>query len=336
MPAPGDGGALRDRLGELVRRRRTGTLVAKPAPAPTRPNDDAAPSPSAPPKRRARKAAGSGASDDSSPAAATASAPPDGAAPSKPRASRKRRTGADDPSTTGVEAFLPGGEWRHERHGSVYVHERLRADVEKRRPWWGQLPEPSPGEVELSSLRHLGLERALFLDLETCGLSSSPVFLAGTMFWNGDDFVLRQYFARHYGEEAGLLAAVAEQARAFDVLITFNGKSYDAPFLAARALTHGVTLQLPRHHLDLVHHARRRWRTELPDCRLTTLELRVCRRRRTGDVPGDEIPGLYHDYVRHGDPWRLVPVFHHNLLDVTTMADILHALCKPSRRQSED
>jgi uncharacterized protein YprB with RNaseH-like and TPR domain len=57
----------------------------------------------------------------------------------------------------------------------------------------------------------------------------------------------------------------------------------------------------------------------------------VCRRRRVGDVPGEQVPGLYHEYVRNGDPWRLVPVFHHNLLDVTTMADILHALCKAPR-----
>jgi len=244
------------------------------------------------------------------------------------RPARRKRVGSHDPSATGVEAFLPGGEWRHERHGAVYVHEQLRSDVERRRATWGRLPEPPPGEVELSSLRCLGLERALFLDLETCGLSSSPVFLAGTMHWNGEDFVLRQYFARHYGEEAALLAAVFEQARGFECLVTFNGKSYDAPFLAARALTHGVTLALPRYHLDLLHHARRQWREELPDCRLTTLEWRVCRRRRVGDVPGEQIPGLYHDYVRNGDPWRLVPVFHHNLLDVTTMADILHVLCK--------
>ena len=269
--------------------------------------------------------------------APVALAVPDAAvAPARTRVPRKRRTGADDARTTGVEAFLPGGEWRHAQHGAVYVHERLRADVEKHKSHWGRLSEPPTGEIELSALRHLGLHRALFLDLETCGLSSSPVFLAGTMFWNGGDFVLRQYFARHYGEEPGLLAAVAEQARGFDVLITFNGKSYDAPFLAARALTHGVALQLPRHHVDLVHHARRRWRTQLPDCRLTTIEQRICRRRRTGDIPGSAIPALYHDYVRNGDPWRLVPVFHHNLLDVTTMSDILHALCKPSRRVNAD
>jgi len=250
----------------------------------------------------------------------------------EPAATRKR-AGSHDPLAPGVEAFLPGGEWTDERHGAVYVHERLRSDVERRRASWGLLPEPPPGEVELSSLRCLGLERALFLDLETCGLNSSPVFLAGTMHWNGEDFVLRQYFARHYGEEAALLAAVFEQARGFECLVTFNGKSYDAPFLAARALTHGIELALPRHHLDLLHHARRQWREELPDCRLTTLEWRVCRRRRVGDVPGEQVPGLYHEYVRNGDPWRLVPVFHHNLLDVTTMADILHALCKAPRPQ---
>ena len=244
------------------------------------------------------------------------------------RPARRKRVGSHDPSATGVEAFLPGGEWRHERHGAVYVHERLRSDVERRRATWGRLPEPPPGEVELSSLRCLGLERALFLDLETCGLSSSPVFLAGTMHWNGEDFVLRQYFARHYGEEAALLAAVFEQARGFECLVTFNGKSYDVPFLRDRANVHRVGVTFPPRHLDLLHPARRRWRSELPDCRLQTLELRVCRRRRSGDVPGDEVPGLYHDFVRHGDPYRLIPVFHHNLLDVITMGEVLHALCR--------
>jgi hypothetical protein len=151
------------------------------------------------------------------------------------------------------------------------------------------------------------------------------------MHWNGEDFVLRQYFARHYGEEAALLAAVHEQARGFDLLVTFNGKSYDAPFLRTRAITHGVPLELPGHHLDLLHLSRRRWKGALRDCKLQTLEMHVCRRRRTGDVPGDQVPGIYHEYVRGGDPYALVPVFHHNLLDVVTMAEILHALCKPER-----
>ena len=238
-----------------------------------------------------------------------------------------RANRAPGPEAAGVEAFLPGGEWRDER-GAVYVHERLRSEIEKRRPHWGRLADPPAHEPELSALAAGGLERALFLDLETGGLASSPVFLAGTMHWNGEDFVLRQYFARHYGEEATLLRALSQAARGFDCLVSFNGKSYDVPFLAGRAVVHGVRLALPPRHLDLLHLARRRWKGRLQDFRLQTLEYHVCRRRRSGDVPSEEVPGLYHDFVRHGDPYRLVPVFHHNLLDVITMGEVLGALCR--------
>lgn len=249
----------------------------------------------------------------------------------------RAREGSTPPAAAaGVEAFLPGGEWRDER-GAVFVHERLRSDVERRREHWGRLGEPrDPGrEEDIAALSAAGLGRALFLDLETGGFVSSPVFLAGTMHWNGSDFVVRQYFARHYGEEATLLAALGEQTRAFEFLVTFNGKSYDVPFLRGRANVHRISLTMPARHVDLLHPSRRRWKLELPDCRLQTLEMRVCRRRRYGDVAGDEVPGLYHDFVRCGDPWRLVPVFHHNMLDVITMSEILAALCGvlPGRRR---
>jgi uncharacterized protein YprB with RNaseH-like and TPR domain len=242
---------------------------------------------------------------------------------------RERPPVAQAVPSAGVEEFLSGGEWRDEG-GAVYVHERLRSDVEKKRAHWGTLGVPPANEPGLQAIAALGLEHALFLDLETGGLASSPVFLAGTMHWNGSDFVLRQYFARHYGEEAPLLRALSEAAGEFEMMVTFNGKSYDAPFLASRAIVHGVRLRLPRRHLDLLHVSRRRWKGELRDCKLQTLEFHVCGRRRSGDVPGEEIPGLYHDFVRHGDPWRLVPVFHHNMLDVITMAEILRALCRPA------
>lgn len=236
------------------------------------------------------------------------------------------------PEPDGVETYLPGGEW-HDRRGRVWIHERLRSDVEKRKPHWGRLDPPAQEETDLRALAGAGLERALFLDLETGGLASSPVFLAGTMHWNGEDFVLRQYFARHYGEEATLIGALHEAAKGFEFLVTFNGKSYDVPFLKGRASTHGVPLSVPPFHVDLLHPSRRRWSGRLRDCRLQTLEFHVCRRRRSGDVPSDEVPGLYHDFVRRGDPYRLVPVFHHNLLDVITMGEILRALCAPERRR---
>jgi len=306
---------LKARLGELARGRRAAEMGS---------GDTAAVE-----AARTRESPGAaGAAPETGAAPEAGAAPETGAAPEagvrpEPRAARSRRSRGEG---LGVEAFLPGGEWRDER-GAVFVHERLRSEIERRGAHWGRLGEPPAEEADLRALSTAGLGRALFLDLETGGLASSPVFLAGTMHWNGEDFVLRQYFARHYGEEAALLRAVAAQAREFDFLVTFNGKSYDAPFLAGRGVVHGVAIALPLQHLDLLHPARRRWKERLADCRLTSLELHVCRRRRSGDVPGEEVPGLYHDYVRNGDPYRLIPVFHHNMLDVITMAEILGALC---------
>lgn len=297
---------LRARLGDLARARRTAGWG--PARADAAPGDA---QPSAPGAAEASPATTNG----------------DGAAHAYAAATQvaERASGvAERAGAVGVEAFLPGGEWRGTR-GAVFVHERLRSDIERRRPHWGRLA-PAPEFPELDVLALGGLERALFLDLETGGLASSPVFLAGTMRWNGEDFVLRQMFARHYGEEAALLEALAGLMSEFDTVITFNGKSYDLPFLHTRAAVHGVALRSPAMHLDLLHLSRRRWKHDLSDCRLQTLERCVCRRFRSGDVPGEEVPGLYHDFVRRGDPYRLIPVFHHNLLDVITMAEILRAL----------
>jgi uncharacterized protein YprB with RNaseH-like and TPR domain len=179
---------------------------------------------------------------------------------------------------------------------------------------------------ELEGLVRGGLGNAVYLDLETCGLTQACVFLAGTMQWNGEDFVLRQYLARDYAEERALVSQLSRYLAQAEVLITFNGKSFDVPMLRDRAIMHGLDVSIPPRHVDLLHHSRSRWRDQLPNCRLITLEAFICQRRRSGDVPGGEIPGLYHHFVKHGDPYRLIPVLHHNLLDVITMDEILRAL----------
>src|SRR5438874_1323916 len=95
------------------------------------------------------------------------------APPPPPRAADDRRTAVREARGVGVEAFLPGGEWR-DAGGAVYVHERLRSDVESRCAHWGRLGVPPAEELDLGRLAAAGLERALFLDLETGGLMSSP------------------------------------------------------------------------------------------------------------------------------------------------------------------
>ena len=167
-------------------------------------------------------------------------------------------------------------------------------------------------------------KRLLFLDIETCGLTATPVFLVGMMHLDRDHrFRLVQLFARDYAEERCLLEYVADYVRDFETLVTFNGKSFDWPYLNDRAVYHAVSIDDVPGHLDLLHEARRRWKHILPNCQLQTLEVHISRRRRVGDLPGNLIPEAYHRYVKTGNARQMLDVIHHNALDIITMAELM-------------
>jgi uncharacterized protein YprB with RNaseH-like and TPR domain len=207
------------------------------------------------------------------------------------------------------------------------VVERMRA--RRRRP--RDLAEATGlnDPPERGLFRRFGHRRVLYLDIETCGLLAAPVFLVGLCMVGDRNLVLRQLFARDYAEERALLTELRRLALEHDFLVTFNGKAFDVPFLRDRAIHHRLDPPIDLPHLDLLWMARRRWKELLPDCRLKTIEWHVLRRRRAGDVGGAEIPGLYHDYVKRGEAHRLLPVFHHNLLDVVAMAELTPVIFDP-------
>ena len=120
-----------------------------------------------------------------------------------------------------------------------------------------------------------------------------------------------------------MLSAAAALLAGVDLLVTFNGKSYDVPCLRERFVLHRLPPPPIPAHVDILHPARRRWQGELPDCRLQTLERHVTGLHRTGDVPSAEIPAVYHAFAADRDAARLAPVLHHGRLDVVTTARIL-------------
>ena len=172
-------------------------------------------------------------------------------------------------------------------------------------------------------------DSVLFLDTETTGLGSAMVFLLGVMRVSDEGIALRQVFARDYREERALLGRWSDMLGAAGMLASFNGKSFDMPVLRDRLGYHGMEAPREPAHVDLLHASRRRWKGVLPDCRLQTLEWSVCGRRRSGDIPGDEIPAAYHHFVRTGDSSDMLSVLHHNALDLLTLADLAAALVLP-------
>ena len=140
---------------------------------------------------------------------------------------------------------------------------------------------------------------------------------------------VRQLLARDYPEEEAILRALAETAAERDVWVTFNGKSFDEPFLRDRATLHRVPLTPPATHVDLLVAARRAWRGKLPNFKLGTLEQHILRRERIGDVPSCDVPDLFHHFIRTGNAAPLRPVVQHNQIDLVSATELLLRLSDP-------
>ena len=164
--------------------------------------------------------------------------------------------------------------------------------------------------------------RAFLFDIETGGFSGTPVFLIGVVALDEWPPRVVQWLARDYVEERAILVHMAEWIRGRDSWVSFNGKSFDEPFVRDRSTIHRVRLDRNRQHLDLLHAARRKWRGELPNCRLETLEHHILDRRRVGDVPSSDVPDLFHYFFKTGNAGPLRPVLEHNQIDLISCVEL--------------
>lgn len=200
----------------------------------------------------------------------------------------------------------------HRRHGSVEISGLI------------ELPHDLLGSLSSGAVASCDPQKWCFLDTETTGLAGGTgtyAFLVGVGSIEPEGFRLRQFFMRHYGEEASLLASLAAYLARFDVLITYNGKTYDQPLLETRFRMARARHPFDRlEHLDLLFGARRLWKLRLDSCRLVDLEHQILGVERQGDLPGELIPHYYFEYLRSREAVRLVPIFHHNAIDILSLA----------------
>ena len=199
---------------------------------------------------------------------------------------------------------------RHRRYGSVGISDLADLPHDLLNPLsGGEIPDSPPS-------------RWAFLDTETTGLAAGAcAFLVGVGSIDATGFRLRQFFLRDYADEPSLLARLSEYLAQFDVLITYNGKSFDQPLLEGRY--HVARIPHPfgqLAHLDLLFGARRLWKLRLDSCRLVDLENQILGVERAGDLPGEMIPYCYLEFLRTKQAFELVPIFHHNALDILSLA----------------
>ncbi len=217
------------------------------------------------------------------------------------------------------------------RAGETFVHEeRFAADY-----CHGHAPIKLSAPLDVMSawardprLNNLPIESFAFLDTETSGLSGGTgtyAFLVGAGRFIDGEFVLQQFFMRDPTEEPALLEGLTGFLAPCEAMVTFNGKSFDAPLLKTRYILHQIPVPFKDYaHLDLLPLARRLWRDRLESRTLKYLEENILAAPRTSEeVPGYEIPWMYFDYLRNGDARPLKGVFYHNAMDVVAMTALL-------------
>jgi uncharacterized protein len=273
----------------------------------------------------------------------------------KDRAHAPRTVVADDESPRGDAdaAEVLGGRWQESAGHQYLVVDRTYRPGHVHGRWaladyvlpesgawrevllWPQTvrlkPETTCGGDALGPEPDATCRRTIFVDLETTGLGGGAgtyAFLVGLGWFDGGLFRVRQFFLSSFAGERPLLEGVAALASSSDLVVSYNGKTFDLPLIETRYLFNRMETPFSGLlHLDLLHPARRLWRGEGDEsiegatgCRLGTIEQIVCGHTRDGDVPGFEIPSRYFHFIRTGDARPLEKVLEHNRLDLLSLA----------------
>ena len=195
---------------------------------------------------------------------------------------------------------------RVEGRGDVVVVDRERL---------ARLPGQPPADVPL-----------VCLDTETTGLATAAgtlAFLVGLGWWEGSRFRQVQLLLPDHADEPALLDELRAHIPAHAWLVTYNGRGFDWPLLVARYRMARAGPPVHAGHLDLLPVVRRLFRHRMPDARLQTAEAELLGLRRRHDVEGWEIPARYLQFLRDGEPARLLEVVRHNDVDVLSLARLV-------------
>jgi uncharacterized protein YprB with RNaseH-like and TPR domain len=167
------------------------------------------------------------------------------------------------------------------------------------------------------------LEEIVFIDIETLGLRGVvPLFLIGVAAIKNGNIIVNQILARDLNEEKAALHFLSEYLKDKKAICSFNGKSFDIPFINTRLKTHNIKYEVSHPHYDIRYFAARAFKNSIENCKLTTLESKLFQTQREEDIPSSEVPEFYKSFVRNNNIGTIVPVINHNKQDLISTVNI--------------
>ena len=168
------------------------------------------------------------------------------------------------------------------------------------------------------------------LDIETTGLNPSRnKFILGGLF-DLQEKEMHQVFAETRGEEEAALTAFLETLSGLDMVITYNGRHFDIPFIERRMKNFGIKGQLP-YNLDLylVLNGHSPIKKFVPNLKQKTVENYMgLWQSRTDEISGGESVELYNMFERTRDPVLGEKILLHNSDDVLQLTRLMKVIGK--------
>lgn len=167
-----------------------------------------------------------------------------------------------------------------------------------------------------------------FLDIETTGFSRkyNVIYLIGIVYYNPHKNIWesRQIFADDKSSEKDVLLKLIDYVKNFDLIITYNGDSFDIPFINTRLKLYDIDFNLfSIENFDIYRFIKRnKIYLEFENYKLKTVEKNLGIHR--DDIySGGECIQFYEDYIRTGDQVLLERILQHNYDDLYYLIDII-------------
>ncbi|MCF8294199.1 MAG: ribonuclease H-like domain-containing protein [Chitinophagaceae bacterium] len=184
----------------------------------------------------------------------------------------------------------------------------------------------SSNPLLLANSALFNLSEIAFIDIETLGLSEVPLFLIGIATFKDNNLITDQVFVRELTEEKAALHFLGELLQVKQAIGTFNGKSFDVPFIRKRMERHDLKHEIKLPHFDLKYFSQKAFSNLVYDFKLSTLERKLFNVDRVDDVSGFDIPDYYKTYIKTKNIGSVVPIIDHNKQDLISTAKIFMKL----------
>ncbi|WP_130807298.1 ribonuclease H-like domain-containing protein [Senegalia massiliensis] len=165
-----------------------------------------------------------------------------------------------------------------------------------------------------------------FFDIETTGFNryKNKVMLIGILYPTYKGSKIIQFFSENPYEEKEMLIKFIAFISKFKYLISFNGDTFDIPFLNSRIKTNSIDYNINKNNnIDLLKIARKNKNIlELENCKLKTIENKLGI-ERNDMISGKDSIDLYYDYMKNKDEKIKNIILGHNHDDIYYLPKIL-------------